>query len=97
MGFPRQEYWSRLPFPSPEGLPDPEIESASLAFPALAGGFFTTAPLGNLHFVEYGPTSMGSEQGHGNYASLAQQRRAGDSLEDVRIPRNVSGEHHQTS
>ena len=23
MGFPRQEYWSGLPFPSPEDLPDP--------------------------------------------------------------------------
>ena len=27
MGFSRQEYWSGLPFPSPENLPDPEIES----------------------------------------------------------------------
>ena len=26
MGFPRQEYWSRLPFPSPADLPDPGIE-----------------------------------------------------------------------
>ena len=24
--FSRQEYWSGLPFPSPEDLPDPEIE-----------------------------------------------------------------------
>ena len=86
-----------MAFPALGDLPDPGIEPTSLVSPALAGGFFTTAPLGNLHFVEYGPTSMGSEQGHGNYASLAQQRRAGDSLEDVRIPRNVSGEHHQTS
>ena len=23
MGFPRQEYWRRLPFPSPRGLSDP--------------------------------------------------------------------------
>ena len=35
MGFPRQEYWSQLPFPSPG------IECAS---PALAGGFFITEP-----------------------------------------------------
>ena len=28
MGFLRQEYWSRQPFPSPEDLPDPEIEPA---------------------------------------------------------------------
>ena len=29
MGFPRQEYWSALPFPSPGDLPDPEIAPAS--------------------------------------------------------------------
>ena len=38
MGFSRQEYWSRLPFPSPRGLLDPGIKPASLA---LAGRFFT--------------------------------------------------------
>ena len=38
MGFPRQEYWSELPFPFPGGLPDPEIEPES---PALLGRFFT--------------------------------------------------------
>ena len=43
MGFPRQEYWSGLPFPSPGDLPDSGIESAS---PALGGGFFTTEPPG---------------------------------------------------
>ena len=37
--FSRQEYWSGLPFPPPEDLPDPGIKPAS---PALAGGFFTT-------------------------------------------------------
>ena len=30
-GFPRQEYWSGLPFPSPGDLPDPEIEPRSPA------------------------------------------------------------------
>ena len=29
MGFPRQEYWSGLPFPSPGNLPDPRIEPTS--------------------------------------------------------------------
>ena len=29
MGFSRQEYWSGLPFPSPEDLPDPGIEPRS--------------------------------------------------------------------
>ena len=31
MGFPRQEYCSGLPFPSPGALPDPEIEPRSPA------------------------------------------------------------------
>ena len=30
MGFSRQEYWSGLPCPPPEDLPDPGIEPASL-------------------------------------------------------------------
>ena len=29
MGFPRQEYWSGLPFPSPGGFSDPGIEPVS--------------------------------------------------------------------
>ena len=45
MGFPRQEYWSGLPFPSPGDPPDPGIEPIS---PALAGGFFTTEPAGEM-------------------------------------------------
>ena len=40
--FSRQEYWSVLPFPSPEDLPDPGIKPLSPMFPALAGGSFTT-------------------------------------------------------
>ena len=43
MEFSRQEYWSGLPFPSPENLPDPGIEPACLASPAVAGVFFTTS------------------------------------------------------
>ena len=39
MGFPKQEYWSGLPCPSPGDLPDPGIESTSLMSPELAGGF----------------------------------------------------------
>jgi len=31
MGFPRQEHWSGLPFPSPEDLPNPGIEPGSPA------------------------------------------------------------------
>ena len=39
-----EEYWSRLPFPTPEDLQDPEIESMSPACPALAGRFTTVFP-----------------------------------------------------
>ena len=46
MEFPRQEYWSGLPFPSPGDLAKPGIEPVSLASPALAGRFFTTEPQG---------------------------------------------------
>ena len=41
VGFPKQEYWSGLPFASPQDLPDPGIEPVA---PALATGFFTTEP-----------------------------------------------------
>ena len=41
MGFSRQKYWSRLPFPTPGNLPDPGIEPESLTSPGLAGRFFS--------------------------------------------------------
>ena len=41
-----QEYWSGLPCPPAEDLPDSGIEPASLMSPALTGGFFTTVPPG---------------------------------------------------
>ena len=47
----RQEYLCGLPFPSPGDLPDPGTESVSLAFPALAGGFFTTEPPENCYIL----------------------------------------------
>ena len=43
MGFTRQEYWSKSPFPLPGNFPDPGIEPLS---PALAGRFFTVQPPG---------------------------------------------------
>ena len=41
MGFSRQEYWSRLPFPSLGDLSNPGIEPVS---PVLSGRFFTNEP-----------------------------------------------------
>ena len=48
MGFPRQKYWSELPFPAPGDFPDPGIK---LSFPALAGRFFTTLEAHTLSFT----------------------------------------------
>ena len=45
MVYPRQGYWSWLPFPSPGNLPDPGIK---LKFPALADRVFTTEPSGTF-------------------------------------------------
>jgi len=39
MGFPRQEYWSKLPFPPPGDLPDPVTKPESHAH-----GFFIAEP-----------------------------------------------------
>ena len=50
MGFPRQEYWSGLPFASPGDLPDPGIKPA---FPVLADEFFTTEPPGKPYNIDY--------------------------------------------
>ena len=55
MGFSRQEYWSGLPLPPLEGLPNPGIEPLSLTSPELVGKFFSTsATCGKgkpLHFI----------------------------------------------
>ena len=44
-GIFHQEYWSGLPFPPPEDLPDPKTEPVSNVSPALAGVFLITVPL----------------------------------------------------
>ena len=43
MEFSRQEYWSGLPFPSPEDLPNPMIEPGS---PALQADTLPSEPPG---------------------------------------------------
>ena len=43
MGFPRQEYWSELPFPSPGDLSNPGIEPKS---PALQADSLPSEPPG---------------------------------------------------
>ena len=60
MGFPRQKYWTALPFPTPRDLPDPGMKPAS---PALTGGLFTTEPPGKPR----NPRDSGSIPGMGRY------------------------------
>ena len=43
LGFPKQEHWGGLPFPSPRGLPDPGIEPGS---PALQADSLPSEPPG---------------------------------------------------
>ena len=43
-----QEFWSKLPFPTPGDLPHPGTEPMSLATPVLAGEFFIPGPPGKL-------------------------------------------------
>ena len=49
--FSRQEYWSELPFSTPEDPPDPWIEPAFPATLAIAGRFFITTPSGKLQIT----------------------------------------------
>ena len=48
MEFSRQEYWRRLPFPTPGDLCVPKIKPKFPASPELTGRFFTTEPPGKL-------------------------------------------------
>ena len=55
IGFPRQEYWSGLPFPPPRDLLDPGIKPAP---PALASRFFTTEPPGMFQNTVLSPKKI---------------------------------------
>ena len=57
MGLSRQEYWSRLPFPSPGDLPDPGLEPRS---PALEADTLTSEPPG-----KHWNTKVKSQETHG--------------------------------
>ena len=66
--FSRQEYWSRLPFPFPGGLPDPGIELRSRALQADslpgkfiragAGWLMLCSPPGLAHTVPQGSVPL---------------------------------------
>ena len=50
MGFPRREYWSGVPFPSPGDFPDPRLEPAS---PALHAGSLPLSHQGSPQFTHW--------------------------------------------
>ena len=51
MGFSRQDYWSGLPFPSPEDLPNPGIKPGS---PSLYADALSSEPPGKSYQVYSG-------------------------------------------
>ena len=53
MGFSRQEYWSGLPSPSLEDLPNPGIDPASFTSPAWEVGSLPLVPAGKPMFISY--------------------------------------------
>ena len=55
LGSSGQEYWSELPHPPPQDLPNAGIEPVSLMSPVLAGRFFTThSKVPTFHLMELG-------------------------------------------
>ena len=58
MGFPQQEYWSGLPFPSPGDIPNPGMEPAS---PALQADSLLSEPPGKSQYVYTEPHNLRDE------------------------------------
>ena len=73
MGFPRQEYWSRLLFPFPGDFSHTGIKPVSLETLALGGRFFTTVPPGKPCNVEFRILSRKREGPRAVAFSLHQQ------------------------
>ena len=84
MEFSRQEHWSRLPFPLPSRLRD---WTSSLASPALAGWFFTTALCGKPHNRTQHPTNIQNSffQDHKEHLKLIICWQKSKSLEFLNI------------
>ena len=85
MGFPRQEYWSGLPFPTPGGLPDSGIEHVFLASPALAGGFFTTAPPGKPYIYIFFSIFFSIMVYNGGISLVAQMVKHLPTIQETRV------------
>ena len=65
VGFSRQEYWSGMPFPPSQDLPDPRIQPVSLKSPALSGRLFTTGAIWEARLLFSHSVASDSLQPHG--------------------------------
>ena len=61
MGFSRQEYWSRFPFPSPGNLPKPGTEAVSPVVPALQVDSLPLEPSGKPEAKTIGKKNLEAE------------------------------------
>ena len=76
MGFPRQEYWSGLPFPYLGDLPNPGMESSS---PALQVDSLLSEPPGKPRCVcTHVPKSVCMHEGAGEPAGCARRSMVRD-------------------
>ena len=73
MRFPRQEYWSRLPFSSPGDLSDLGIEPVS---PVLVGGIFTTNPPGKPRSIQWSMLIISQKTGGKRYMREVHSKKA---------------------
>ena len=97
MGFPREEYWSGLPFPFRGDLPDPGIQPISLVSLALASRFFTTEPLGKSNLITQtlwirACSLINSRRGkwRGRHKGK-REKEAGKTLKVTRTPNAIAG------
>ena len=101
MGFPRQEYWSGLPFPPPEGLSNPGMESKSLVPPALADDSLPLSHQGSSKWVQRRRKEKGQVQHHrvwGPMIHLLMGRKQRidppPQLQDCEMFRSLDSENH---
>ena len=71
MGFPKEEYWNGLSFPTPGDLPDPGIEPGSLA---LQADSLPSEPIGSY--------SSNSGEGMATHSSILAWRISGTEAPD---------------
>ena len=93
VGFPRQEYWSGLPFPSPGDLLNPETEPTS---PPLACRFFTSEPPGKLLNLHIHLHRRGFECSSNSVIFSSVYWRAGDALFQLLPSSQLNKKHIST-